>query len=141
MKFSVAGNARRAGNAASDEAPSREGFSLVEVIVGMIILSFALLGIAGALTLGMKQSNRANRDFRYTADVQQVADSLINLGFGNVTTGSTTVRGRSINWAVSAVGTNAQLVSLIISRRSAQDAQLAVNDTLSLYLAKGSPGS
>jgi prepilin-type N-terminal cleavage/methylation domain-containing protein len=115
---------------------SPQGFSLFEVMVAVIILSLGMLVLAGAGTFGLKQTTRAKKDLRYSADLEQVADSLINLGFGKVASGSATVRGRSLSWTVSDQGANSQLVTLVVVRTNNGESQLAAGDTVSLYLAK-----
>lgn len=125
----------------SSKRRTRDGFSLVEVILGIVILSLAMLGLAAAATFGLKQTTRAKKDLRYHADLEEVADSLINLGYGNVASGSATVRGRPLSWTVADQGTNSQLVTLVVGRTNNQESQLAANDTVSLYLAKSTPGS
>jgi len=42
-------------------ARSREGFSLIELLVAMLVLSTGLLGL-GRLTVGVIEGNRASRD-------------------------------------------------------------------------------
>ncbi len=76
------------------------GFSLLEVIVGMTMLTGALLGLAAAASTGIRQTTRAHDDSQYWADAQQVMDSLFAVGCSGVADGSTTVRGRFIAWSV-----------------------------------------
>ena len=69
---------------------TERGFSLVEALVGMIILALGLLSLASAASLGLAQMTRARQDMQYFADVQQEVDSLVNRGRGKVASGGTT---------------------------------------------------
>lgn len=116
---------------------SRErGASLVEVMVGLIVLSVGLMSLFSASFVSMRQTNRARDDVQYWADVQQVIDSLQGTGWNNVTNGSATVRGRSLSWTVGAAGSNPQPVTVIAQRYSSQQVGALVPDTLVVYLSK-----
>jgi len=74
----------------------REGFSIVEVLVAVTLLGVAMMSLAGAGALALSQLGKARQDLQYSADVQQVTDSLVGVGWNNVATGSSTIRdGRS----------------------------------------------
>lgn len=71
---------------------SEKGFGLVEALVALIILSVGLLAIAG-IALSVSAQTRAGVDT--TAQViagQQVLETMVQQGYGNVSTGDTTVR-------------------------------------------------
>lgn len=46
--------------AASTSAPDRRGFSLVELMVAMMLLSVGVLGLVGVSAMAMRQTNDAN---------------------------------------------------------------------------------
>ena len=77
----------------SNSKNSRRGFSLVEIVVSVTLLAVAMMSLAGASAFGLNQMGKARQDLQYSADVQQVVDSLTAKGWGNVTSGSTTIRG------------------------------------------------
>jgi hypothetical protein len=79
---------------------------------------------------------RARQDLQYSADVQQVTDSLIGAGWNHVTSGSATVRGRSVNWVVSAISGSSQKIDVIVQRRGQADATLVYRDTITVFVAK-----
>ncbi len=112
------------------------GFSLVEILVAVTLLGVAMMSLAGAATLGLSQMGKARQDLHYSADLQQVADSLIGLGWNKVTSGSSTIRGRPVAWTVTTVSANSQKVDLVLTRRGQANATLVYSDTLTLYLAK-----
>lgn len=114
---------------------NREGFSLVEVLVGMILLSFVMMGLGGAATLGLSQMSKARQDLQYSADVQQVTDSLVAKGWNNVASGSQTIRGRSMSWTVTTLNPKSQQIVLVAQRRGQANTGVIYSDTVTLYLA------
>ena len=112
------------------------GFSLVEVIVAVTLLGVAVMSLAGAATLGLSQMGKARQDLQYSADVQQVADSLVGVGWNKVTSGSSTIRGRPVSWTVTALSTNSEKVDVVVARWGQANAALVYSDTLRLFLAK-----
>ena len=115
---------------------SREGFTLVEVLVAMVLLSVAMMSLAGAAALGLSQLGKARQDLQYAADVQQVTDSLVGAGWNNVSNGSATVRGRPVDWKVTTLSANSQRVDVMVFRRGQAQTSLTYTDTVTIYLAK-----
>ena len=111
------------------------GFTVVEAIVGIVMLSIGLVGLAKASALGFSQVTRARQDMQYAADVQQVMDSLQSRGYGLVTSGSVTLRGRAVSWTVTSPSATSQLVTVVAQRWGYQNMTGSVQDTLLLYLA------
>jgi prepilin-type N-terminal cleavage/methylation domain-containing protein len=114
----------------------KRGFSLVEILVAVTLLGVAMMSLAGAASLGLSQMGKSRQDLAYSADVQQVADSLVSVGWNKVTSGSSTIRGRAVGWTVTTIGPNSQKVDLVVTRRGQANASLMYSDTLALYLAK-----
>ncbi|HJP58925.1 MAG TPA: prepilin-type N-terminal cleavage/methylation domain-containing protein [Gemmatimonadaceae bacterium] len=127
----------------------RDGFSIVEVLVGMSLMSVVMMGLAGAATLGLSQMSKARQDLQYSADVQQVADSLVAKGTcasaanqtwtqtcgNNLVNGSATIRGRSVSWTVTNVNAKSQQVTIVAQRRGQANTSYVYSDTVTLYLA------
>ncbi|HJQ10520.1 MAG TPA: prepilin-type N-terminal cleavage/methylation domain-containing protein [Gemmatimonadaceae bacterium] len=113
----------------------RDGFSIVEVLVGMSLMSVVMMGLAGAATLGLSQMAKARQDLQYSADVQQVSDSLVAKGWNNVANGSQTIRGRSMAWTVTTLNAKSQKVTLVAQRRGQANTSMIYSDTVTLYLA------
>ncbi len=111
------------------------GFSVVEAIVGIVMLSIGLIGLAKASALGFSQVTRARQDMQYAAEVQQVMDSLRSRGYGLVAGGSVAIRGRAVSWTVTSPTANSQLVTVVAQRWGYQNMTRSVQDTLLLYLA------
>jgi len=114
----------------------RRGFSLVEVMIAMTLMGVAMMSLAGAAALALSQMGRARQDLQYSADVQQVADSLVGLGWSHVSGGSATIRGRPVRWTVSAANPNTQKIDLIVQRRGQASQTTVYQDTLTLFVAK-----
>ena len=114
----------------------RRGFSLVEILVAVTLLACAMMSLAGAAALGLSQMGKARQDLGYSADVQQVADSLVGRGWGNVSTGSSTIRGRPVSWTVSTINPNSQKINLIVTRRGHAQTNVLFSDTVTLFVAK-----
>ena len=114
---------------------SREGFSLIEVLVAMSLLSVVLLSLAGGATAALAQMGKARQDLAYSADVQQIADSLVSAGWKMVVPGSTTVRGRNISWDVEQINEKSDKVTIVVDRRGQANTHVVYADTVALYLA------
>ncbi len=97
----------------------------------MVILSTALLGLSGAAGLALQTTVRGRQEIQMWAAVQWKADSLISLGWGNVTTGSDNVNGYPMSWTVS--GTNLEQIDLSVDHPSLATGAM-IRNTLTLYL-------
>ncbi len=115
---------------------NRDGFSLVEVMISMTLLGVAMMSLAGAAALGLSQMGKARQDLQYSADVQQVADSLVSQGWNHVSNGSATVRGRPVSWTVTTASPSSQRVDLLVQRRGQANLTTVYQDTVTLYVAK-----
>jgi len=115
---------------------NQSGFSLIEVLVAITLLGVVMLSLAGGASLALSQMGKAKQDLQYSADVQQVADSLIGVGWNNVNSGSGTVRGRSVAWNVSTLSANSQKVLIVAQRRGQANTSTVYSDTVAIYLAK-----
>jgi prepilin-type N-terminal cleavage/methylation domain-containing protein len=119
----------------SIQSRKRDGFSLIEVLIGMSLLTVVMMGLASAATLGISQMGKARQDLQYSADVQQVTDSLVAKGWNNVTDGSQTIRGRAVSWTVTTLNAKSQKLNLVVQRRGQANAAYVYSDTVTLYLA------
>jgi prepilin-type N-terminal cleavage/methylation domain-containing protein len=114
----------------------KRGFSLVEILVAVTLLAVSMMSLAGAAALGLSQMGKARQDLHYSADVQQVADSLVARGWNNVASGSSVIRGRAVSWSVTTLSPNSQRVDVIVTRRGQAQTTLMYADTVTLFLAK-----
>ncbi len=119
----------------SNQSAVRSGFSLVEVLIAMSLLTIVMMGLGGAATLGLAQMGKARQDLQYSADVQQVTDSLVAKGWNNVASGSATIRGRSVSWTVTNINVKSQKIEIVVQRRGQANATMIYPDTVTLYLS------
>jgi hypothetical protein len=105
-------------------------------MVSMTLLGVAIMSLGGAAALGLSQMAKARQDLQYSADVQQVADSLVGVGWNKVSTGSANIRGRAVNWIVSTLSPSSQRVDIVVQRRGQADLAAIYQDTVRLYLSK-----
>jgi prepilin-type N-terminal cleavage/methylation domain-containing protein len=118
------------------QSGSRQGFSLVEVMVAVTLLAVTMMSLGGAATLGLSQMGKARQDLEYSADVQQVTDSLVGIGWNKVSSGSSTIRGRPVSWLVNTLSPTSQRVDVMVVRRGQAETTLMYTDTVTIYLAK-----
>jgi prepilin-type N-terminal cleavage/methylation domain-containing protein len=118
------------------QSGSRQGFSLVEVMVAVTLLAVTMMSLAGASALGLSQMGKARQDLQYSADVQQVTDSLVGIGWNKVSNGASTIRGRPVSWLVNTLSPNSQRVDVMVERRGQAQTTLTYTDTVTIYLAK-----
>ena len=117
------------------QSEPRAGFSLVEVLVSMTLMAVVMMGLGGAATLGLSQMGKARQDLQYSADVQQLTDSLVAKGWNNVVSGSGTIRGRVVSWTVTNINAKSQQVKIVVQRRGQANTSVIYPDTVTLYLA------
>jgi len=120
---------------------AQNGFTLIEVVVGILILTVALLGLAASAGMGLKATTRSREEVRYWADAQEVIDSLMGTGFGNIASGSTTIRGRQISWTAGSAAAAPQSLTVIVQRPNYLTPWRTVSDTILLNLSKSVPGA
>lgn len=71
--------------------PNSEGFTLVEIMVGMVLLTLGLLGMAG-LTTGIAQGNRlSNKVSTATTLVQAKLEDITKLAYASTPAADATV--------------------------------------------------
>lgn len=112
----------------------RRGFSLVEVMVGMVILTITLLSLASSAALAARTTARAGQDLDLNAVVQWKVDSLGAAGYANVVSGSDTVDGHLIYWFIASSG-NPKLIFVVYERLNLSTG-LYVSDWFPYYIAK-----
>jgi hypothetical protein len=105
-------------------------------MISMTLLAVAMMSLAGAAALGLSQMGKARQDLQYSADVQQVADSLVGAGWNHVSNGSSTIRGRPVSWTVTVANASSQKVDLLVQRRGQASQTTVYQDTVTLYVAK-----
>lgn len=59
---------------------AREGFSLLEVVLALVIFQVGILGVAGMVLLGQRSMRRAGLVMRGTLEAARVGDSILLAG-------------------------------------------------------------
>jgi type IV pilus modification protein PilV len=81
---------------------NHNGFTIIEVLIAVVILSIGILGIAKMQITAIKANSSAMKFTRATITAQAQVESLLLTSFANVITGSkTTADGYAVVWNVS----------------------------------------
>jgi Tfp pilus assembly protein PilV len=84
----------------TERASLRAGFTIVELVIAVIILSFGVLGLAGTTALVVRQVTLADVNTERAAAQQEVIEQLRATSTSQITSGSTTVGSFTVSWAV-----------------------------------------
>lgn len=99
--------------AASPSGPRRgcrAGFTLVELIVAMLMLTIGLLGLAGVGAVVLKQMKSGTHQTIAASIAQSRFEQFEGDPCSSITGGTATVRGMTETWTVSAVGLRAKAI-------------------------------
>ena len=91
----------------------RAGFTLVEVIMAMLILTVGLLGLAGATGYMVRTVTLGDLMTERSVAFQSTIDGLQSLPYDSVTTGSDSVGIFAISWDSVDDGPQSKLVTLV----------------------------
>jgi prepilin-type N-terminal cleavage/methylation domain-containing protein len=92
---------------------ARAGFTMVEVIMAMLILTVGLLGLAGATGYMVRTVTLGDLMTERSVAFQSTIDRLQSLPYDNVTTGSDSVGIFAISWASENDGPQSKIVTLV----------------------------
>jgi len=95
---------------ARSPGPARDGFTLVELIVAMLMLTIGLLGLAGVGAVVLKQMKSGTYQTIAASIAQSRFEQMEGDPCASIASGSATVRGMSETWTVSALGIRAKSV-------------------------------
>jgi prepilin-type N-terminal cleavage/methylation domain-containing protein len=93
--------------------PPPGGFTLVELVIAVIILSFGVLGLAGTTALVVRQVTLADVNTERAAAQQEVIERLRSTSTSTISTGNTTVGSFTVTWAVTDSSTYGKTVRVI----------------------------
>lgn len=88
----------------------RAGFTLVELIVAMLMLTIGLLGLAGVGGVVLKQMSSGTYQTIAASIAQSRFEQMEGDSCALITSGSATVRGMAENWTVASLGLRAKTV-------------------------------
>jgi prepilin-type N-terminal cleavage/methylation domain-containing protein len=89
----------------------RSGMSLVELMVGIVILTVGLLGLAGVSTVVLRQMNGSASQTLATTLAQSRFEEFEGRPCASIIGGTATTRGVTETWTASAVGSRGRLVT------------------------------
>lgn len=90
--------------------PARAGFTLVELIVAMLMLTIGLLGLAGVGAVVLKQMKGGTYQTIAASIAQSRFEQLEGDPCSSIVSGTATVRGMPEAWTVSSLGLRAKSV-------------------------------
>lgn len=93
-------------------ADRRSGFSLVEVIVALVILTTGVMGLAATTMYVVRQTTLADVTTERSSAVQTVLERLRATPYASLASGDTTVGSFAIKWAVT-TGSRTKQITLI----------------------------
>jgi prepilin-type N-terminal cleavage/methylation domain-containing protein len=91
----------------------RAGFTMVEVIMAMLILTVGLLGLAGATGYMVRTVTLGDLMTERSVAFQSTIDRLQSLPYDNVTTGSDSVGIFAVSWESANDGPQSKVVTLV----------------------------
>ncbi len=89
------------------------GFSLVELVIAVIILSIGVLGLAGTTAFVIRQVTLADVNTERSASLQNVIERLRATSVNSISTGSVTNGSFVTTWAVSDSSSRSKTVRVI----------------------------
>lgn len=112
---------------------SRQGFTLIEVIISVLIMSLLLGGLVSAGMVAGDQLRVSHTDMRIWKASSYQMEKLLAQGYSTVASGSDTVQGFNVVWTVT--GTNPKKILMVIDRTTLRGAVRP--DSFVTYLAEG----
>lgn len=91
----------------------RRGFTIVEVVIALIVLTVGVLGLAGTTAYIVRQVTLADVMTKRAAAFQTTIDHLQALPYANVTSGSDSVGDYSVQWTAVDDGSQSRIVTIV----------------------------
>lgn len=91
--------------------PRKKGFTIVEVLFALIILTFGILGLAATTLWVVRQTQVSEVATERMIALQSVIEELRAVPYNSVTDGSSTEGNYSVSWTV-ASGSSSKLVTV-----------------------------
>jgi len=93
--------------------PADAGFTLIEVIVAVVILTFGLLGLAGTTAWVVRTSTMAEAQTERTMALQTVVEQVRAIDFDDVGSGSEDVGSFAVKWTVTSSTAQSKTVQVV----------------------------
>lgn len=94
---------------------NERGFTLIEMMFVILIMSLGCLALAQASTVALHEASVAGKQDMRWETVQRWSDSLTVRGYGNVTAGADTIDGISASWTVDSIAPDLERVTMALS--------------------------
>lgn len=109
---------------------NRSGFSMVEVIIAILILTIGVLGLAGSTAYIVRQVTFSDLLTERSVAFQTVVDQLQSLPYDSVQDGSDSIGVFSIWWQVTPDGAQSKMVRLWTQGPGMANAPVPTNNPL-----------
>ena len=109
-------------------ARSRAGFTMVEVVIAMLILTIGVLSMAGATAQIVRQITLADLMTERSVAFQTIIDRLQSLPYDSVGSGSDSVGIYAIRWSSTADGAQSKIVELVTAGPGISMGAFPIND-------------
>jgi prepilin-type N-terminal cleavage/methylation domain-containing protein len=100
-------------NVTPRETPQRSGFTLLEVMVAVVVLTVGLMGLAGATTYVLRQVNVSELKTERSLAKQTAFERIRAAGHGQLLEGVDTVGDYIVKWSSEQPTPNLQRVRLV----------------------------
>jgi len=98
---------------AKDPTGRRGGFTIIEVIIAMIILTVGVLGLAGTTAYFVRQTTLSDLMTERSTAFQTILDRLQSLPYDSVTSGTDSVGIYAVAWSSANNGSQNKTVTLV----------------------------
>jgi len=97
--------------------PGHAGFTLLEVLIAIVILTVGILGAASMQLSAIKANGVANRMSEASIVASERAEMLINMNFGSTSLadGTATEDGYTVSWDVDTTGADTRDITVTVS--------------------------
>ena len=109
-----------------------QGISMVEVLITVVVMSVAVLSVAGAGFISAAQLEISRAETQRWGIAQQQLEKIAARGYDNLVAGSDSEYGHDLTWSVS--GVNPKQITLVVERPG-----VVAQDTFVTYMADFSP--
>ena len=111
---------------------SRGGFSMVEVIIAIVILTIGVVGLAGTTAYIVRQTTLADLMTERSAAFQTIVDRLQSLPYDSVSSGSSTIGVFNATWSSVNDGPQNKIVTIITVGPGLGGALVPTNDPVAV---------
>lgn len=108
------------------------GFSMIEVIIAIVILTVGVLGLAGTTAYIVRQVTLADLMTERSAAFQTIVDRIQSLPYDSVGSGSTTIGVFSATWSSVNSGPQNKVVTIITVGPGLGGALVPTNDPVAV---------